>query len=197
MGRFDDDDNFDDDDEDGGTFADSDDIFEDGIADAEEGPEGSFRDDTSVFSTPQSSPEPHSNPLTTKEQEIQQYETPKNALERARDKGVLVGKWMSSRPGDFMVAWTLKGKRVEAWRAPTRAEFDKFKARGRFVKGGLKQSVGADVTIDAQTGFGGFWQKHKKKVLWGGGVAAVLGGGYWLFQHWNELFGGEEVEDGR
>jgi len=178
--------------EDGGSFADNDNVFTNGGPDdPDEGAEGVFREDASVFSTPQSRPEPHQNRLTNQAEEDAQYQVPKpTALQRAKQEGTLVAKWNSKNPADFSVAWTVDGKRVEAWRAPTRGEFEKFKQRGRWLKGGVKQGVGdvatADASVDAQT----FWQKNKTKII--GGVA-IVGGGlglWWLWKkYWAEADG--------
>lgn len=196
----DDDDSFADDDEDGGSFADNDDIFDAGIEDDTEGNEGSFREKAHVFATPRTAPEPHSNRLTTQAAEDAQYETPKpTALEAAKKDGVLVAKWMSNNPGDFRVAWSINNKLVEAWRAPTQREFELFKEKGRWLKGGLKQSQSPAATgkvagvdaADTQT----FWQKHKKKILGIGAALAVVGGGYVAYKKWWAEDG--DVEDTR
>lgn len=194
----DDDAAFDDDIEDGGSFAENNNVFENGVADAEEGPEGVFREDKSVFSTPRSAPEPHTNRLTTQAAEDYEYQVPKvPALQRAKESGVLVAKWMSTNPGDFRVAWSVDGKLVEAWRSPTRGEFEQFKNKGRWLKGGMKQPVAgttADAAVDAQPA--SFWQRNKKKIFVAGGVLAAGGAAWYLWKkYWAEADG--EVENTR
>ncbi len=190
------------DDEDGGSFADNDDSFTGGGPDDEdEGPEGTFRDVENTFSTPQSRPAQHANRLTDQAAEDRQYETPhRTALQRVKDgEGTLVAKWFSSDASTGMkVAWSIDGKLLEKWRTPTQAEFEKFKAQGRWLKGGVKQAVaGADAEVPATpTGFKGFLGKHKKKIFVVGGLIAAAGGAYWIYrQYWDEADG--DVEDSR
>lgn len=200
MSGFDDDDDDDDSlEEDGGSFADNDDSFDDGGPnDEDEGQEGNFRDVDNTFSTPQSQPAQHANRLTNQAEEDAEYETPKpNALQRAKaGDGVLVAKWFSTDAGDFKVAWAIDNKLVESWRTPSAAEFEKFKAQGKWLKGGVRK-VGEVATVAAApAGIKGFFVKHKKKILVGTGLLAAAGGGWWLYKKYKAEADGS-VEDSR
>jgi hypothetical protein len=177
---------------DDGIFDDNDDIF-----DSDDGDEGIFNDKESIFDTPTSPKVDHHNPLTTKQEEQQQYETPhKPALREGAnsppraitsstgvtriaspsDRQQLVAKFdAAGRPA---VARAVNGKLIEPFRHPTKAEFDKLRTQGRIVKGGVTPaaSVGEAPAAGASS--------TKKMLLWGGVLAVAAGAGWWWWKRY-------------
>jgi hypothetical protein len=119
-----------------GIFDDDGDIFDDD-GDFDTDDEGIFADKTSIFSTPQTPSEDHRNPITTRSQEIARYERPVEELAPVRARAQLVAKFDAN--GLPWVCRHLNGKPIEKFRKPTREEFEKLKAQGRIVKGGIGQ----------------------------------------------------------
>lgn len=180
----------DDDTEDDSLFDEGDDIFSEDEEDADQ--EGVFRDKTSIFSSAHSKPEDHHNPLISKAQEQQQWETPKAhralpgpaTIEQAdRAKKQLVAKF--DHAGQPYVAKHVNGKAVEQWRRPTRQEHEALRQKGRLVKGGIGAATAptmAPMVMPPAPGMD--W---KKMAMWAGGVAAAGYGGWWLWKKYNRM----------
>lgn len=178
---------------DDGIFDDSDDIF----GDDDGANEGIFTDNESIFDTPTSPKVDHSNPLTTKQEEQQQYETPhKPALREGanhpptattsggvtritapdHNRKQLVAKFDAA--GRPMVARAVDGKLIEPFRIPTKAEFDKVRDQGRIVKGGVTPA--APVGEAAPQGMA----PSTKMLLWGGALVVAAGAGWWWWKRY-------------
>ncbi len=177
---------------DNGIFDDNDDIFDDDAGDDE----GIFTDKESIFDTPTSPKVDHHNPLTTKQEEQQQYETPhKPALRDGANKPPqavtsgnvtrivapdhnrkqLVAKFdAAGRPA---VARAVDGKLIESFRAPTKAEFDKLRVQGRIVKGGVTPAAPVGEQPQGMS-------STTKMLLWGGALAVAAGAGYWWWKRY-------------
>lgn len=169
-------------------FDEGDDIFSEDEDDEDQ--EGVFRDKTSIFSSPHSKPEDHHNPLISKEQERQQWETPKPhralpgpaTIEQAeRAKKQLVAKF--DQNGQPFVARHVNGKAVEQWRRPTQKEHEALRTRGRLVKGGIGAATASAMVVPPPPP-GTDW---KKVAMWAGGLAAAGYGSWWLWNKYRKM----------
>lgn len=164
-------------------FDEGDDVFSDDEDDEDQ--EGVFRDKTSIFSSAHSKPEDHHNPLISKEQERQQWESPKAPralpgpanIEQAKKQ--LVARF--DQQGQPMVARHVNGKAVEQWRRPSKEEHEALRTRGRLVKGGIGEAAAPMTAMIVPPAAPGMdW---KKMAMWAGGLA-VAGYGGWVL--WNK-----------
>lgn len=157
-----------------GIFGDDEDIFDDeGEFDTDD--EGIFADKTSIFSTPKTPSEDHRNPITTRSQELTRYERPIEESAPARARAQLVAKFDAN--GLPWVCRHLDGKPVEKFRKPTRDEFEKLKAQGRIVKGGIGQMPAkAGETAAAPSTFRSKYGRALKWLL----LAGTLGAGSYM-----------------
>lgn len=155
-------------------------IFEPKRAGAE-GQEGSFRDDKSTFANASGRGEDHRNPYTTMAQEIERWQVPDG--KKVQPKRNLVAKWPKDGSSDIpQVAYCAGGKMLEAWRAPTAAELDALRKRGRIVKGGI---VGETALATAPS------FPWKKAIAITAGVGVVGFGGWWLYKRYRDEADGE------
>jgi len=157
----------------GSVFDDDSSIFEENEDDEDQ--EGSFRDKQSSFDTAHNAPEDHRNPLTTRLQEEEQWETP-------HDKAPVISKQLvvrfdaNSRP---FVAKHENGKAIERYRPPTQAEHEKIRTKAKLVRGGVGEVTPA-AAVSSPGLFGVPWTKL---ALYGGGAAVVGLGGWWLWKN--------------
>lgn len=163
-------------DENNGEFDDQGSIFE----------RRTFAEKKSVFATPASAPADQRNPITTREADVQRFETVRPNPRPTRE---LVAKF--DKDGVPWVAICVDGKQVEDARRPTPAELQRLDQSGKFLRGGIGDAINP---VDATAKPAGLpWGKIAIGVA---ALAAVGGGIYYYKKHVasddDEL---EEVED--
>ncbi len=122
--------------------------------------EGSFGEEESIFG----GAENHENPVITRDQE----EKPEEPVDNS--------KWhLKARFGQNnsiqAVAFFKDGKQIEAWRHPTRSEFDMLRTQGQLVRLG---DVDEEYEEEEESSSWGWWALA-------GVAAAAAGAGYYYY----------------